>query len=207
MTQLNSVNAYAFRISGLLIYLFFSLPSGVFAAKIPCIRAVLPVAHFGANILINIAFVATFSSPVLAISTIEVKNLAVVNRVQNLLDETLRTIDEKREMNSVFGEVDLIVNNFNLKNVLNRLAVLSSVENKTCVTINGDKAIDHLNTMIEYFSVSNDFARSRMMISESYRGQKMMFVKQGLIAAQKDFKSFFRCYPYEVRQYLIDFEK
>ena len=65
-------------------------------------------------------------------------------------------------------------------------------EYQMCARNSASKVNDDIYTLVEYYSVSNDFTRGggRMLVS----GDKRSFLKQGLSAILSDVDSMLRCY-------------
>lgn len=100
---------------------------------------------------------------------------------------------------AVVKQIDYLLRDFGLGKKIKVSIAASNESIRPCAQSNGDKVIDDLYNLVEYFSVSNgDYSNRRLLISDSYPGQKKEFVKQGLTSVKSNLRQFIACFPSEV---------
>jgi hypothetical protein len=108
------------------------------------------------------------------------------------LDNLDRQLSPETNLNKVYEEIDVIIRSYRLTENTRLLATEASLGNKDCADGAAEKAMYDLNTIREYFSISND-GRKKVMISDAYPGQKLNFIRQGLQAVKGDLQRLMFC--------------
>ena len=105
---------------------------------------------------------------------------------------TIKTNADANESKQTIDEIDNLVKNFDIQSRLSQVVMTTPGEYQMCARNSAAKVNDDINTLVEYYSVSNDFTGrgGRMLIS----GDKKTFLKQGLGAILSDADSLLRCY-------------
>lgn len=106
------------------------------------------------------------------------------------LNKIYDSIDTNSNSNDIYKDINMIITNYR---VIQNIKEIN--RNTPQCKEKGDKVIDELNTIFEYFSISND-AKSKVMISDSFPGQKSMFIKNGLSSIQYDSRALIFCNSY-----------
>lgn len=119
-----------------------------------------------------------FNSP--AWSFYESNALSDVGRIQATLMATKRNLDVNPDVNEAFNEVEFVLKTLNLKLILSEAVANAPYESQICAKSSAQKIVEDLYNIVEYFSVSND-TKKKLMISDSFPGQKLTFVRQGWI--------------------------
>ena len=95
----------------------------------------------------------------------------------------------------IYNEIGNIERMYRLRSKLSQFILESSdlsPNTYTCVKSSAEKAIYDINTINEYFSISND-GMKKVMIADSFQGQKLQFVMQGLASLQADLQATLFC--------------
>ena len=105
---------------------------------------------------------------------------------------TIKTNADANESKQTIDEIDNLVKNFDIQSRLSQVVMTTPGEYQMCARNSAAKVNDDINTLVEYYSVSNDFTGrgGRMLVS----GDKKTFLKQGLGAILSDADSLLRCY-------------
>ena len=112
-----------------------------------------------------------------------------VTNALSSLDMIYHGIDEKTEAKDIYNDVNIIMTNFRLKEKVKIMT--KTISNDEC-SIQGNRIIDELNTLFEYFSISND-GKKKVMISDTVPGQKREFLRTGLKQIDQDIRNFLFC--------------
>ena len=112
-----------------------------------------------------------------------------VSNALSSLDRIYGGINEKTEANDIYRDVNIIMTNYRLKEKVKTMT--KSINNDECRK-GGDRIIDELTTLFEYFSISNDGLK-KVMISDSVPGQKRDFLRTGLKQIDQDIRTFLFC--------------
>ena len=112
-----------------------------------------------------------------------------VSNALSSLDMIYKGINEKTEAKDIFKDVNIIMTNYRLKE---KLKIMTKTLNNDECRDNGSRVIDELNTLFEYFSISND-GKKKVMISDSVPGQKRDFLRTGLKQIDQDIRTFLFC--------------
>eukprot|EP01041_Mallomonas_annulata_P005944 gene5944-11995_t len=111
---------------------------------------------------------------------------------KNSLNDISNSITSDTTANSIYTDIDFTIRNTRLKEKLRQLEYETSSENRQCINTAANKVLDNINIIFEYFSISND-AKSKLMISDSYPGQKVEFLREGLNAVKSDLQRVLFC--------------
>jgi len=112
-----------------------------------------------------------------------------VSNALSSLDMIYKGINEKTEAKDIYKDVNIIMTNYRLKEKVKIMT--KTLNNDECSQI-GSRINDELNTLFEYFSISND-GKKKMMISDSVPGQKREFLRTGLKQIDQDIRTFLFC--------------
>ena len=113
-------------------------------------------------------------------------------KIRGYVSSTMSDVDANVNSKQSFNEIDNLVKNFDIRTRLNQVVMTTPGEYQMCARNSASKVNDDMYTLVEYYSVSNDFTRGggRMLVS----GDKRSFLKQGLSAILSDVDSMLRCY-------------
>jgi hypothetical protein len=168
-----------------------------------CLFVIVSACSASSYILTRKSFtrlVATiFTSVALPISAYASSNSNLLEEmylVQDYLEYTLRTIDDVSDKKS-FEQVDDLLKKFKIQRKIDILIARTPDAFQSCARSRVNPINDELYTIVEYFSISNQ-EKSRLMVSDSFPGQKKQFLKQGLSAVLSDIRKLTLCYPSEL---------
>ena len=113
-------------------------------------------------------------------------------KIREYVSTTFSNVDADTNNKQAFDEIDSLVKNFDIKNRLKQVVLTSPGEYQMCARSGASKINEDIYTLVEYYSVSNDFTSrgGRMLVS----GDKRFFLKQGLSSILSDIDSLLRCY-------------
>lgn len=106
----------------------------------------------------------------------ENSNKDVILFTKELFNHVASEITINSDTKELYNDFNFIISNFNLKARLNYLSYIN--QNTMCKEAL-DKSVYDINTIQEYFSISND-GLSKYMIGDTFPGQKALFIRQGL---------------------------
>lgn len=112
----------------------------------------------------------------------------------SVVQKSIRKLqNEELETKALFSQIEYLLDGFQISGRLQYAITVSPPEGRLCAIGSAAKTVDDLRIISEYYSVANDGAQ-KLMIADSYPGEKLEFVRQGLRAVDQDFNEFFRCY-------------
>jgi len=124
-------------------------------------------------------------------TTIPFDNVIAGRRaVSSIYDATLLAPDSILT-NKLYEQLDFVNQQTGIEMNLQLISILSE---NSCVASEARDAASDLKTISEYFSVSNDGISRKMLISDSYPGQKLNFLKKGLESFDRHMKRLSFCY-------------
>lgn len=108
---------------------------------------------------------------------------------RNALNDISRQISSSSDISLLLRDINFVRNTFQLGS---KVKLFSAQASTKCAKNAGDKFQDDLNTLLEYYSVSND-TQKKLLISDTYPGEKAEFIKMGLAAISSDLQSMLFC--------------
>lgn len=112
---------------------------------------------------------------------------------RNALNDISRQISPASDVALLFRNINFVRSTFQLESRVKLLSSQeSSLSSQICTKTAGAKFQDDLNTLLEYYSVSND-TKMKLLISDTYPGEKAEFIKLGLAAITSDLQSMLFC--------------
>lgn len=113
----------------------------------------------------------------------------------NVVQAQLRKVRREEDNTSaIFKQLEYLLNNFQLPSKIQYTINSVAPEGRACAITTSGKLSNDLRVITEYYSVFNDGDRNKMMISDSYPGEKLAFIRLGLQEVDQDFVNFFLCY-------------
>jgi len=106
------------------------------------------------------------------------------------LDIVYNDVNENTNALDIYKDINKVMSNYRLKDNI-QIMTRSIYSNAECKD-RGDKIIDELNTLFEYFSISND-GKTKVMIADAVPNQKRDFLKTGLKQIKQDVGTFLFC--------------
>ena len=121
-------------------------------------------------------------------------NRNYVFEIKSSLDTVSQSITPETNVNKLYDEINDATVKTNMKERIRFLTnyYSQSINDVSCLQLSGDRAINDVNVIFEYFSISND-GKKKVMISDSYPGQKLKFIQQGLAAVRSDLQQYLFC--------------
>eukprot|EP00747_Dinoflagellata_sp_TGD_P192435 gnl/TRDRNA2_/TRDRNA2_57248_c0_seq1.p1 gnl/TRDRNA2_/TRDRNA2_57248_c0~~gnl/TRDRNA2_/TRDRNA2_57248_c0_seq1.p1 ORF type:complete len:303 (+),score=30.63 gnl/TRDRNA2_/TRDRNA2_57248_c0_seq1:28-936(+) len=101
---------------------------------------------------------------------------------------------EEADANKAIQQLDYLVNNYQLSLRLQLLVNQMSPEKRMCGLGYVQKIVENLRVATEYYSLYNQAGKKKLIISDSYPGQKLALIKKGLAAVDQDITNFMLCY-------------
>ena len=127
--------------------------------------------------------------------TINSSNKSYITAAKEALEIILNQLTLDSNMKIVYNDIDFIVRSYRL---IDRLPLLiteaKTSSNRQCIKDNTILTIEHIHTIQEYFSISNDSNSGiKYMISDTVPGQKVKFVTDGLNTVKYDLQKLLFC--------------
>ena len=121
-------------------------------------------------------------------------NRNYIYEIKSALDTVSQTTTSETNVNKLYDEINDITIKTNMKERIRFLTnyYSQSVNDISCLQTSGEKAVNDVNVIFEYFSISND-GKKKLMISDAYPGQKLKFIQQGLTAVRSDLQQYLFC--------------
>lgn len=113
--------------------------------------------------------------------------------INEAADPVLQSDKAPLSFTDIYNEIGNIERTYQLKQKLAQFVL--ETNSQDCARLSSEKAIYDLNTINEYFLISND-GRKKVMIADSFRGQKLQFILQGLASLQSDLQATLFCASY-----------
>ena len=127
--------------------------------------------------------------------TINSSNKSYITAAKEAFEIILNQLTLDSNMKIVYNDIDFIVRSYRL---IDRLPLLiteaTTSSNRQCIKDNTILTIEHIHTIQEYFSISNDSnSGMKYMISDTVPGQKVRFVTEGLNTVKYDLRKLLFC--------------
>ena len=106
------------------------------------------------------------------------------------LDIIYNDINDNTNAQSLYKDINQVMTNYRLLDNI-KLMTRSIYKNDECKD-RGERIIEELITLFEYFSISND-GKTKVMISDAVPNQKRDFLKMGLKQIKQDINTFLFC--------------
>ena len=129
------------------------------------------------------------------IPTLNSSNKSYIAAAKEAFEVILGQLTLDSNMKIVYNDIDFIVRSYRL---IDRLPLLiteaTTSSNRQCIKDNSMLTIEHIHTIQEYFSISNDSNSGiKYMISDTVPGQKVRFVTEGLNTVKYDLQKLLFC--------------
>lgn len=172
------------------IFILFIISSGNLAALLIDNSYLTKSYVFAAAASLAISSV-TLESPTSSYYELNAREQIFIAR--NALIDISRQISPSSDVPLLLHNINFVRNTFQLESKVKLFsAQSSSLSSQICTKIAGAKFQDDLNTLLEYYSVSND-TKTKLLISDTYPGEKAEFIKLGLAAITSDLQSMLFC--------------
>lgn len=116
--------------------------------------------------------------------------LAAKNSLREL---NVQMMKDNSDISSVYRDIDFVLSTTRLRDRLKQATIEANSESTRVCESKLKESIEYkLGTLFEYYSVSNDTAK-KMLIGDSYPGEKAEFIRNGLSSIISDLQNFIFC--------------